>query len=106
MTTMERRSAASLEWTCCTVHPDVALPIPIAESERFLCYACKQTERQRRYKEQKDEWERQQKLGFRSRYTSFVVTEGFTTELIDVAKRIIEARKRRYISGQLQGPDI
>lgn len=96
--TMDLRAAHTIEWTCCAVHPEVAIPIPLVEAERFLCYRCKQAERAATYRRQKDEWKQQQKLGFRSRHPPFAITEGFTSELIDVAKRIIEARKRRDIS--------
>ena len=83
---MEVRAAQTIEWTCCTVHPDVALPIPLRESERFLCYRCKQAERATIYRRQRDEWEKQ-KLRIRSLNTRFAITEAFTIKLTDVKKR-------------------
>lgn len=97
---------SKVEMTCCVVHPHVALPVASREAERFLCYECTQSERRRKYKEQRDEWDKQQKLGFRQRHPSFAITEGFTVELVDAAKRIIEARKQRHLQSELQGTDL
>jgi len=106
MPTMELRAASSIQWTTCAAHPEVVLPIPLRESERIICYRCKQLERAATYREQKNDWIKQQKLGLRSRVPSFAITESYSSEFVEFAKRVSEERKQRYLRKQLQGRDV
>ena len=87
MSTMERRDAALVEWTKCSIHPDVSLPIPLVFAEAFLCYRCVQESRLATYKRQKEEANER----LRSFNSSITISEEDTTISNATERRITEA---------------